>query len=126
MARISGWSKSWPRLLAIAREHGLNGSLRIHDLRKSARSHWGRLGIHDRAAEALLNHAEPNVLIAAYDKRDFLAEKTAAIELWCEEIEAALQGRKAAEAGSAEAEVVPMRQPLKPLKRNSTAAAATS
>jgi integrase len=84
---ISGWSKLWPALLAVAREYGLTGALAIHDLRKSARSHWGRLGVPDRVAEVLLNHKAPNVLIEIYDQRDFLDEKIAAMDLWCREIE---------------------------------------
>jgi integrase len=117
-ARISGWSKSWPRLLAIARDYGLSGPLRIHDLRKSARSHWGQLGVHDRVAESLLNHAEPNVLIATYDKRDLLAEKVQAVELWCSQIEAALHARKkAASELEPTAAVVALRPPSKARKR---------
>jgi integrase len=125
-ARISGWSKSWPRLLAIAREHGLSGAVRIHDLRKSARSHWARLGIHDRVAEALLNHAEPNILIATYDKRDLIAEKTAAMDSWAGEIEAALQARpKPSSAVSPAAEVIALREPFKAARRRPRARAAT-
>ena len=89
-AAISGWSKLWPALLAVAREQGLKGRLTIHDLRKSARSHWGRLGVSDRVAESLLNHTVPNVLIQIYDQRDFLGEKIVAMDMWCQEIEAAL------------------------------------
>jgi integrase len=124
-ARISGWSKSWPRLLCVARENGLTGPVRIHDLRKSARSHWGRLGINDRVAESLLNHAEPNVLIATYDKRDLLVEKTAAMELWAGEIEAALRARhKPAETVPPAAEVIALREPLKPVGSRHKAATA--
>jgi integrase len=89
---ISGWSKLWPALLKVA---NLSGPVRIHDLRKSARSHWGRLGVADRIAEALLNHTDPNPLKGIYDKYDYLDEKTAAIGLWCGEIERALGLRSA-------------------------------
>jgi integrase len=118
-AEISGWSKSWPALLMVARDYGLTGSLRIHDLRKSARSHWARLGVHDRVGEALLNHAEPNALIATYDKRDLLTEKTAAMELWGDEINAALQSREKTADSRPAAEVLPLRPPLKPARRAS-------
>lgn len=125
--QISGWSKSWPTLLAVAREYGLTGELRIHDLRKSARSHWARIGIHDRVAEAMLNHAEANVLIATYDKRDLLAEKIEAMSLWCGEIEAALKTReKAAEGHSASAAVVPLHKPQKAPRRRSAASVVAS
>ena len=91
---ISGWSKLWPSLLAVAREYGLIGALTIHDLRKSARSHWGRLGVSDRVAEVLLNHTVPNVLIDIYDRRQFLDEKISAMDLWCREIEEAIKVRQ--------------------------------
>jgi integrase len=91
---ISGWSKLWPALLAVARDYGVTGSLTIHDLRKSARSHWGRLGVSDRVAEVLLNHTVPNVLIEIYDRREFLDEKISAMDLWCREIEGAIKVRK--------------------------------
>jgi integrase len=117
-ARISGWSKSWPRLLDVAREYGLRGAVRIHDLRKSARSHWGRLGVHDRVAESLLNHAEPNALIATYDRRDLLAEKVQAMELWCSQIEVALSAREKAASGlQPTAAVVSFRPPSKGRRR---------
>ena len=48
----------------------------------------------DRVAEAMLNHAEANVLIATYDKRDLLAEKIDAMNLWCGAIEAALRAER--------------------------------
>jgi integrase len=98
IATMSGWSKLWPSLLKVAREYGLTGPLRIHDLRKSARSHWERLGVADRVAEALLNHAEPDKLKSIYVLHDPLTEKSAALTLWCGEIGRALELRKAPSA----------------------------
>ena len=124
-AQISGWSKSWPALLKVAREYGLTGDLRLHDLRKSARSHWARIGVHDRVSEALLNHAEANVLIATYDRRDLMAEKIDAMNLWCDSIEAALSEReKASGGGPSEAFVVPLHGPPKIHRRRPAASAA--
>jgi integrase len=97
-AATSGWSKLWPALLAVARRHGLTGALTIHDLRKSARSHWGRLGVADRVAEVLLNHTVPNVLIKIYDQREFLDEKIAAMDLWCRAIETTLDAERRSSA----------------------------
>ena len=126
-AQISGWSKSWPALLEVARDYGLNGELRIHDLRKSARSHWARIGVHDRVAEAMLNHAEANVLIATYDKRDLLAEKIDAMNLWCGSIEAALSERgKAADGPPSGAVVVALHEPQKVHRRRPTAPSAAA
>jgi integrase len=124
--QISGWSKSWPALLKVAREYGLTGELRLHDLRKSARSHWARLGIHDRVAEALLNHAESNVLIAVYDKRDLMAEKIDALSLWCAEIETALEARgKATDGPSGNAAVILLHRPKKAPRRRPAARASS-
>lgn len=125
--QISGWSKSWPSLLKVARDYGLTGELRLHDLRKTARSHWSRLGIHDRVAEAMLNHAEVNTLIAVYDRRDLLDEKIDAMNLWCGAIEAALDARqKAAEDHSAGAAVVTLHKPQRAARPRPTASVASS
>jgi integrase len=93
-AAISGWSKSWPRLLAVAREHGLIGEVRIHDLRKSARSHWSRLGVSERVKKLMLNHTDSDALTGIYDKYDYRDEKVGAMDLWCREIEKALKVRQ--------------------------------
>ena len=75
-APISGWSKSWPRLLKIAEEHGLKRRPALHDLRKTFRSHLARLGVADRVAERMLNHTPTDRLIGIYDRHDYLAEKS--------------------------------------------------
>jgi integrase len=126
-AAISGWSKSWPALLEVARGYGLAGELRIHDLRKTARSHWSRLGVHDGVSEAMLAHAEANVLIATYDKRDLLDEKIDAVALWSGEIENAVKAREeAAEGRPAGAAVVTLHEPQKTARRRPTASAVMS
>jgi integrase len=98
-AAISGWSKSWPRLMAVAREDGLSGVVRIHDLRKSARSHWSRLGVSERVKKLMLNHADSDALTGIYDRYDYLDEKIAAMDLWSREIEEALEVRQFAVCG---------------------------
>jgi integrase len=94
---IAGWSKFWPRLLKIAGEYGFAGHLRIHDLRKNARSHWRRLGVATDVCESMLNHSDPNVLIDIYDLNKWLPEKIEAMDKWVAEIEAALGKGPAAE-----------------------------
>ena len=71
MAPISGWSKSWPALLRVAAEYGLSRHVRIHDLRKTFRSHLARLGVSDRLAGALLNHSPADRLVRTYDQYDY-------------------------------------------------------
>lgn len=104
-AAISGWSKSWPALLKIANEYGLTRHVKLHDLRKTFRSHLTRLGIRDRVAEAMLNHAPTDRLIQTYDMHDFLAERIEAMALWCGEIETAVDAHEKA----TRAEIVPLR-----------------
>ena len=103
IAAMSGWSKLWPSLLKVAREYGLEGHLEIHDLRKSARSHWRRLGVPVDVCEAMLNHADRNALIDIYDLNDWLHEKIEAMDLWSREIKEALEVRQ-----SPSADVVPL------------------
>jgi integrase len=97
VAGISGWSKLWPRLLKIAAEYGFAGHLEIHDLRKSARSHWRRLGVPVDVCESMLNHSDRNILIDTYDLNEWLPEKIEAMDKWVAEIEGALGQRAAAE-----------------------------
>lgn len=52
-----------------------------HDLRSTARSHLGALGIELLIAERCLNHSIGG-LIAVYDQHDYLTERRAALELW--------------------------------------------
>ena len=93
IAAISGWSKSWARLIEIAREYGLEGHLEIHDLRKSARSHWRRLGASVDVCEAMLNHTSRDTLIEIYDLNQWLPEKIEVMDRWAAEIEQALARR---------------------------------
>lgn len=89
-APISGWSKSWPRLLKAAEGHGLKRKFTPHDLRRSFRSHLARLGVADRVAERMLNHTPTDRLIGIYDRHDYLAEKVEAAAKWADAVSAAL------------------------------------
>lgn len=52
-----------------------------HDLRSTARSHLGALGVPVAIAERCLNHTLGG-LIAIYDQHDYLDERRKALELW--------------------------------------------
>lgn len=52
-----------------------------HDLRSTARSHLGALGVELLIAERCLNHSLGG-LIAVYDQHDYLTERRSALELW--------------------------------------------
>jgi integrase len=98
-ATISGWSKLIKRLRKAAAVRGLLKTWTLHDLRRTARSAWPTLGVDERTCEALLNHTPSDVLLTAYDRRDFLAEKAQALELWAAVIENAIAGpREAADS----------------------------
>ncbi len=91
-ARISGWSKLIQPLRKAAAAHGLVKLWTLHDLRRTARSAWPTLGVDKDVCEALLNHTSGDSLLIAYDRRDFLAEKAQALELWAAAIENATAG----------------------------------
>lgn len=52
-----------------------------HDLRSTARSHFGALGVPVAIAERCLNHTLGG-LIAVYDQHDYLVERRKALEQW--------------------------------------------
>ena len=97
-ASISGWSKLIQPLRRAAAARGLVKTWTLHDLRRSARSAWPALGVDERVCEALLNHTPADALLIAYDRRDFLAEKTHALEKWAAAIENAIAGPEPASA----------------------------
>ena len=94
IAVISGWSKLWSALLWISRKYGLNEHLTLHDLRKSARSHWTRIGVATEVSEALLNHKARSRLVAIYDLSDRLDQRIDALTRWSAAIEAAVLARR--------------------------------
>jgi integrase len=98
-ASISGWSKLIGPLRTAAAARGLVKTWSLHDLRRTARSAWPTLGIDERVCEALLNHTPGDALLAAYDRRDFLAEKAQALELWAATIENTIVGSAEAARG---------------------------
>lgn len=98
--RMTGWSKTWPRLLKAAKAHGLTRHVTLHDLRRTFRSHLGRLGVSTEIAELMLNHTPANVLVATYDKHAYLDKRAEAAALWCDAVSAALD-KPAPAAGAA-------------------------
>ena len=62
-----------------------------HDLRSTARSHLGALGVEVLIAERCLNHSLGG-LVAVYDKHDYLTERRKALELWSAKIAALEKG----------------------------------
>ncbi len=52
-----------------------------HDLRSTARSHLGAMGVDILVAERCLNHSLGG-LVAVYDQHDYLSERRKALDLW--------------------------------------------
>jgi integrase len=52
-----------------------------HDLRSTARSHLGAMGVDLLVAERCLNHSLGG-LVAVYDQHDYLSERRTALDLW--------------------------------------------
>lgn len=62
-----------------------------HDLRSTARSHMGALGVASDIAERALNHIIPGIE-GIYDKGDYFAERRAALERWARFLAACEKG----------------------------------
>jgi integrase len=65
----------------------------VHDLRRTARSHLGRLGIDVIVAEKALNHSLGG-LVEVYDRGSYLEERRRALELWTEFLAACENGQQ--------------------------------
>ncbi len=52
----------------------------LHDLRRTARTGWSRLGVAPNIREVLIH--PPTGIAGVYDRHDFLAEKRTALECW--------------------------------------------
>jgi integrase len=57
---------------------------RLHDLRRTCVSGMARLGIAPHVADRILNHQAGTIsgVAAVYQRHDFLAERTEALEMW--------------------------------------------
>jgi integrase len=61
-----------------------------HDLRRTARTGFARIGIADPIAERILNHAAGDRMIAVYNRHKYLLEMRAALDAWDARINALL------------------------------------
>jgi integrase len=67
---------------------------RLHDLRRTCVSGMARLGVAPHVADNILNHQSGTIsgVAAVYQRHDFLAERTAALEQWGRHILKLLEG----------------------------------
>jgi integrase len=82
---ISGFSKAKARLDAMGTSDGANAVAvapwTIHDLRRTAATEMGRLGVSRFIIGKVLNHADRSVT-GIYDRHQYLREKREALETW--------------------------------------------
>ena len=91
---ISGLSKPKRALDAAV---AANEPWTIHDLRRTAATHLGELGVRGDVIEAILNHARPGVA-GVYNRSALLAERRDALALWARRIEAIVDDRESGPA----------------------------
>jgi integrase len=59
-----------------------------HDLRRTARTGFARIGISDTVGERILNHAAGDRMTAVYNRHAYLLEMRAALDAWAQRITA--------------------------------------
>ena len=85
-APISGFSKAKPQLdqtITKARDGNALAPWVIHDLRRTAATEMGRLGVSRFIIGKVLNHADRTVT-GIYDRHAYLQEKRHALEKWAQ------------------------------------------
>jgi integrase len=66
----------------------------IHDLRRTVRTNLAALGVDHITAKKVLNHALEG-MDAIYNRHDYLKQKTAALQLWADRLNAIVTGEPA-------------------------------
>jgi integrase len=87
---ISGFSKAKPRLdqaIANARDGISLPAWTIHDLRRTAATEMGRLGIPEFIISKVLNHAAAGITAKVYNHYEYLKEKRHALECWAQYVD---------------------------------------
>jgi integrase len=85
----AGWSRSKAALDAAA---GLAEGWTLHDLRRTAATRMGDLGVLPHVVEAVLNHVSGHKAGVAgiYNRSTYAAEKRAALDLWASHLQVAI------------------------------------
>src|SRR5262249_4029845 len=78
---ITRWSSA---RTASIRASGVSG-WRVHDLRRTARTNFSRLGVPADIGERVLGHVIPGIR-GIYDRYDYLDEKRDALERWAKHV----------------------------------------
>jgi integrase len=98
---FSGWSKAKRHLDETS---GVSGWV-LHDLRRTAATRMGELGVAPHIVEAVLNHASGHKggIAGVYNHARYATEKQRALDLWSTHLAAIVEGREA------QANVTPIR-----------------
>ncbi len=90
---VSGFSKA----LRLAHKLSSTTGWHFHDLRRTCRTGFARLGITAAVGERILNHSDgtANRIAAIYDRHSYQPEMRRALELWAAEIERIVAGAEA-------------------------------
>ena len=83
---FSGWSRSKVEMDKLAK---LKEPWTLHDLRRTVRTGFGKLGVQPHVAEAVLNHLPPK-LIRTYDRNKYESEKRDALDQWAAHLKVAV------------------------------------
>lgn len=65
-----------------------------HDLRRTASTHMTSLGIPRLHVKKLLNHSDEGDTTGIYDRHHYWAEKQHAVQVWADELQAIIAGKK--------------------------------
>jgi len=79
--------RSITRAARTAREELKMSDWTPHDLRRTARTNFARLGVPDAVAERILNHVAGDRMIAVYNRHGYLLEMRTALDAWAARIE---------------------------------------
>jgi integrase len=109
---ISGWSKAKTQIDAKILEARQEAAKRagadldgvqpmpswiFHDLRRSMTTKLNELGVSEKVADILINHRakKKGGVAAVYNRYQYMAERKAALELWCRHFDELLSGKPA-------------------------------
>lgn len=76
---VSNWG------ITLARRLGHSEPWTLHDLRRTFSTSLNNLGVAPHVVEQLLGHTMPGVM-SVYNKSQYLPEKLAALDMWCERL----------------------------------------
>lgn len=96
---VNGFSKAKARLDEIS---GVRGWV-LHDLRRTARTHFSALPVQDLVRELVIAHARPG-LHKVYDQHSYLDEKRECLTLWEQRLRGILAPKPPADVADIEAE----------------------